>query len=72
MQHWSIIDQLHTIRVPVFVINGVADMSQDSVNEPFFRYIPKVKWVRFENSSHTPMWEERERYMHLVNDFLEL
>lgn len=72
MQHWSIIDQLHRIRVPTFVINGRADRSQDFVNEPFFRYIPKVKWVTFENSSHTPMWEERQKYMELVSDFLEL
>jgi pimeloyl-ACP methyl ester carboxylesterase len=52
------------------VINGKYDVVQDFVVEPFFKHIPRVKWVRFENSSHTPFWEERERYMELVGDFI--
>jgi pimeloyl-ACP methyl ester carboxylesterase len=52
---------LHEITAPTFVINGRLDMAQDESQLPFFQHIPKVKWVTFENSSHTPMWEERER-----------
>jgi pimeloyl-ACP methyl ester carboxylesterase len=61
LQGWSIIDRLHEITVPTFVINGRLDMAQDPCHVPFFERIPKVKWVTFENSSHSPMWEERER-----------
>lgn len=42
---------------------------QDFVVRPFFDGIQKVKWVTLENSSHTPFFEEHERYMRLVEDF---
>jgi pimeloyl-ACP methyl ester carboxylesterase len=47
-------------------------MAQDFVVKPFFDKIQKVKWVTLENSSHTPFFEERERYMQLVAEFLSL
>ncbi len=72
LKDWTIIDRLHLVRAPTFVINGRKDISQDFVVAPFFERISKVKWVTFENSSHTPFWEERERFMQLVRDFLEL
>jgi pimeloyl-ACP methyl ester carboxylesterase len=56
--------------VPTLIINGKYDIAQDFVVEPLFRNIPRVKWVRFENSSHTPFWEERQRFVELVADFL--
>jgi pimeloyl-ACP methyl ester carboxylesterase len=56
--------------VPTLVINGRYDPAQDSVQWPFFRGIPYVKWVRFEFSSHTPFWEERGRYCELVREFI--
>ena len=69
---WSIIDRLHLVHVPTFVINGRKDISQDFVVAPFFKHIPKVKWVTLENSSHMPFWEERERFVQLVAGFLAL
>ncbi|EMD34962.1 hypothetical protein CERSUDRAFT_85714 [Gelatoporia subvermispora B] len=72
LKEWSAIDRLHLVRQPTLVINGRDDISQDFVVAPFFEKIPKVKWVRFEQSSHMPFWEERERYMQLVNDFVNL
>ncbi|KAK0468689.1 proline iminopeptidase [Armillaria novae-zelandiae] len=72
LRTWSIIDRLENVRVPTFVINGRADIAQDFVVESLFRGIRQVKWVTMEKSSHTPMWEERERYMELVNGFLSL
>lgn len=71
LNHWSIIDKLHEIKVPTFVINAPKDTSQDWLNEPYFLHIPKVKWVSIQNATHMPFWEVRERYMELVNDFLE-
>ncbi|KAG5642146.1 hypothetical protein DXG03_003576 [Asterophora parasitica] len=70
LEDWSIIDRLHLIRVPTFVINGRKDISQDFVVKPFFDGIQKVKWVTLENSSHCPFFEERDRYIQLVGDFL--
>jgi pimeloyl-ACP methyl ester carboxylesterase len=70
LHHWSSEDRLHRINVPTLVINGRYNTVQDFVVEPFVKHIPRVKWVRFEHSSHTPFWEERERYMELVGDFI--
>ncbi|KAI0319039.1 proline iminopeptidase [Amylostereum chailletii] len=72
LNQWSIIDRLHAVRVPTFVVNGRADIAQDFVVAPFFEKIPKAKWVTFEQSSHMPFWEERPRFMQLVREFLAL
>lgn len=71
LNNWSIIKELPRIKVPTFVINGRNDISQDFVVKPFFDGIEKVKWVTFEKSTHSPFFEERERYMELINDFMK-
>lgn len=69
---WSIIDGLHKINVPTLLLNGRDDIAQDFVVQPFFDGISRVKWLTFEKSSHVPMWEEREKFMEVVEHFLEL
>ncbi|OSX62093.1 hypothetical protein POSPLADRAFT_1143690 [Postia placenta MAD-698-R-SB12] len=69
---WDVRDKLHQVLVPTLVINGRADYMQDIVCAPFFERIPKVKWITLEKSSHMPFWEERERYMEIVDHFLRL
>ena len=63
-------DDLHKISVETLIMNGRYDEAQDSCVVPFFRKIPKVKWVTLAESSHTGHLEERERYMQLVGGFL--
>ncbi|KII87181.1 hypothetical protein PLICRDRAFT_112677 [Plicaturopsis crispa FD-325 SS-3] len=70
LKDWSIVDEVHKISVPTLLLNGRYDEAQDSVVVPFFRSIPKVKWFTFAESSHMPMFEERERYMEIVGTFL--
>ncbi|CDO76246.1 hypothetical protein BN946_scf184470.g4 [Trametes cinnabarina] len=70
LKDWSIIDEAHNINVPTLLLNGAYDEVADSAVMPLFRLIPKVKWFTFAESSHTPHWEEREKYMKLVADFL--
>ena len=69
---WTVIDDLHKINVPTLLLSGRNDMVQDTVVQPFFDKIPKIKWMTFEKSSHTPMWEEREKFMEVVEHFLDL
>ncbi len=40
--------------------------------EPWFRAIPKIKWVTLQNSSHMPQFEERGRYIEVVAEFLKM
>jgi len=61
---------LHKINVPTLVTNGRYDGARDFVQQPFFDNIPHVKWVEFAESSHTPLYEEKERYLKVIGDFL--
>ena len=56
--------------MPTFLINGAYDEVDQSATLPFFKAIPKVKWFVFAESSHTPHFEEREKYMKMVAEFL--
>lgn len=62
--------ELHKIAVPTLVLNGRYDEATDEVVRPLFEHIPRVRWYTFAESSHMPYWEERERYMKFVSDFL--
>jgi len=70
LSNWTIVDRLKNITVPTLVINGAHDTAQSFAVKPFMDNIPNVTHFTFENSSHTPMWEERVRYMSVVTDFL--
>ena len=70
LKNWTVVDRLHVITRPTLVINGVDDEAQDECVEPFFKEIPKVKWVQFAKSSHMPFFEEQERYLKIIGDFL--
>ncbi|MCJ1230656.1 hypothetical protein MMC12_007330 [Toensbergia leucococca] len=70
LKEWTVVDDLHKISVETLIMNGRYDEAQDSCVVPFFRKIPKVKWVTLAESSHTGHLEERERYMQLVGGFL--
>ncbi|TFK40277.1 proline-specific peptidase [Crucibulum laeve] len=70
LKDWSVVDMIHTIKVPTLLINSAYDEAHDVCIEPFFKRLPKVKWVQFANSSHTPFLEEREGYMKVVGEFL--
>ncbi|KZV65864.1 hypothetical protein PENSPDRAFT_756104 [Peniophora sp. CONT] len=63
---WWIDDQIHLLDVPALLINGEFDYMTDAVCGPYFWRMNKVKWIKFAESSHTPMWEERERYMDAI------
>ncbi|KAI1823341.1 Alpha/Beta hydrolase protein [Xylaria intraflava] len=60
----------HKIEVETFLLNGRYDEATDQSIKPWFTHIPKVRWVTLENSSHMSHFEERERYMELVGEFL--
>lgn len=70
LSKWTIIDRLSSIKIPTLIINGRFDIAQEKIVKPFADNIPNSKWRIFENSSHTPFWEEREEYMQVVGEFL--
>ncbi|EED80167.1 predicted protein [Postia placenta Mad-698-R] len=55
---------------PTLILNGVDDEAGDICVSPLFWKIPKAKWVKFAHSSHMPFFEEKEKYLEVVAQFL--
>jgi pimeloyl-ACP methyl ester carboxylesterase len=72
LKNWSIEDSLDRVTVPVFLINGRADKVTDYMVEPLFFGLPHVRWITMDGSSHMPFWEERTRFMELVDQWLRV
>jgi pimeloyl-ACP methyl ester carboxylesterase len=70
LRNWEGWSKAHLINVPVLLLNGRYDEVQDISMKPWFNNVAKVKWVTFEQSSHMAQWEERDRYMDVVGEFL--
>ena len=67
---WTVVERLHDVNVPTLTINGKYDIAQDFVMAAYHEKIPGAQWIKFENSSHLPCWEEREEYMKAIEAFL--
>jgi pimeloyl-ACP methyl ester carboxylesterase len=72
LKNWTAVGRLHEINVPVLLINGRDDKVTDAAAQPIFFEVPKVRWVTMDKSSHMPFWEERARYMQLVDTWLRM
>ncbi|RAH80373.1 proline-specific peptidase [Aspergillus japonicus CBS 114.51] len=70
LKDWSVLDRLQAIQVPTLLINGKYDEAQDSTVAPFFWAIDKVKWVTLAESAHCPQFDEPEKYLQVIRDFL--
>ncbi|KAI1759148.1 Alpha/Beta hydrolase protein [Hypoxylon sp. FL1150] len=67
---WEGWKEAHKIKVETLLLNGKNDEVTNLAMYPWFKTIPKVRWVTFEKASHQAHWEDRERYMQEVGDFL--
>jgi proline-specific peptidase len=67
---WDVRPRLHEIEVPALVIRGRYDLSTEAVTHTLVRGLPNARAVIFEESSHTPVLEETERYLDVVGAFL--
>lgn len=71
LRYWDITDRLSTIRVPTLITGGKYDEITPRIARTIHREIRGSKLAIFPQSSHLPMWEERERYMQVVGEFLQ-
>lgn len=71
LKTWDIIARLGEIDVPTLVLAGRYDEATSLVTETLCRGIPGSECVMFENSAHMPHLEEPQRYMSLLDDFLQ-
>jgi len=67
---WDTRDRLHEIDVPTLVVRGRHDMSTDAVSAELVTGIRGAREVVLEQSSHTPVLEETDRYLGILRTFL--
>ena len=70
LRGWDVRDRLGEIAVPTLVVRGRYDMCTDAVAATLVEGIADVREVVLEQSSHTPVLEETERYLEVVRSFL--
>lgn len=71
LEGWDITDGLPEIRLPCLITAGKYDLESPKSARAIHRGIRGSKLVMFEKCSHTPMWEDRVRFMEVVRDFLD-
>ncbi len=71
IKDWQSKDWLGRIRVPTLVVSGRYDEATPALQEPLVDGIADTEQVILEESSHLPMWEERERFMDVVGGWLQ-
>jgi L-proline amide hydrolase len=70
IKDWQSKDRLGSIRTPTLLVSGRYDEATPPLQETLQNGIPNCEWVLFEDSSHVPHIEERDRYMQVVGDWL--
>jgi proline-specific peptidase len=70
LQGWDIRDRLGEIKVPTLVVRGRYDMCTDPIAAVLVEGITNAREVVLEESSHTPVLEETDRYLEVVAGFL--
>jgi proline-specific peptidase len=71
LKGWDIRDRLSEIDMPTLVVRGRYDMCTDSIAATLVNGIRGAREVVLEESSHTPVLEEADRYLQVVGDFLK-
>ena len=66
---WEGWKRAQNIEVETLLINGQNDEVTNLSMYPWFKKIPKVRWVTL-GGTHMSHWEDRDRYMQEVGDFL--
>ena len=67
---YSMIGEAKKIRNRTLLINGNREIASDASVRPFWREIESCKWITMMKSTHAPHFEEQEKYMSIVSEFL--
>jgi L-proline amide hydrolase len=71
IKDWQAKDRLGEIRVPTLVVSGLYDEATPVLQETFVEGLGgETEQAILEESSHMPFWEEREKFMSVVGDWL--
>jgi len=70
LRYWNITDELRNINVPTLITCGRYDEVTPKTCRNAHEHIKGSRFEIFEKSGHSELWEERERYLELVQSFL--
>ena len=70
LRGWDVHDRLGEVDVPTLVIRGRHDMSTDPISATLVNGIRGAREVVLENSSHTPVLEETDKYLEAIGGFM--
>jgi proline iminopeptidase len=70
LRGWDVRDRLGEIDVPTLVVRGRYDMCTPAIAETLVHGIPGAREVVLEQSSHTPVLEETDRYLDVLRRFM--
>lgn len=70
IRYWDVTGELRKIKVPTLVTGGKYDEVTPKVARSIHNGIKGSKLFIFRNSSHLPMWEERQKYIEVLYRFL--
>jgi proline-specific peptidase len=71
IRDWQVKDRLGEIGAPTLIVSGRHDEATPRLQRTLLDGIAGSEWVCFEESSHVPHLEERERWLEVVGGFLE-
>jgi len=71
LKTWDITHRLHEIETPTLLVSGRYDEATPLIVEQIHTRIPGARWELFEESSHMPHVEEPERFLTVVEGFLQ-
>jgi L-proline amide hydrolase len=69
LKGWDTRDRLGEIDLPTLVVRGAYDMCTAPIAAELVDGIPNAREVVLEQSSHTPVLEETDRYLEVVSSF---
>lgn len=70
LSDWDRVERLDELRVPTLITVGRHDELTPACSEQIRERIAGSRLVVFEHGSHMTFWEETERYLQVVDDFL--
>jgi L-proline amide hydrolase len=71
LRDWDITERLGEIEVPTLLLSGRYDEATPRIVGELQNRIAHAEWVLFDESSHMPHVEERDRFLTTVEAFLE-
>ncbi|MGO1369441.1 MAG: proline iminopeptidase [Senegalia sp. (in: firmicutes)] len=70
LEGFNFMDEIEDIKVPTLITSGLTDLCSPLIAKTMYDKIPNSKWELFEFSRHMPFVEENEKYIRILNDWL--